>query len=300
MKKEALFIYLMMIAFGIAGVYLMFFAGDISKYDGQTIAYEIDPNKKGSSNEEAYFPIYYYIVDGVDYKYESTSGSNSYPKENQNKIYYDTANPENCITEYERSTLKKAGIICFVVSGVFVVLILKKPSKYKDIDNTSEEVYELEEEKIVDDTENTNKRYNKRFILIARIILAPLIIILLFFTLIGGEFFKQTIESIDYIETTAMYYGEKTDYDSETLTKHIYTYYDKNGNKYEHIEYYPKESMPNIKLKIKYDENNPQKNYCENQIMKGGDFVLFIIEVVLLIVLIMLFFNKNILLRKHR
>ncbi len=73
MKK--VFICFCAMVFAVAGVYLLFFVGNTSKYDSQTRAYNIYPNESYSSDGSTYSPIYYFRVEGKEYECRTKSGS---------------------------------------------------------------------------------------------------------------------------------------------------------------------------------------------------------------------------------
>ena len=125
-KKNTIFLCLCIAIFGIAGIYLTFFKGN-EKYDSQTNAYQIYPNEiRDSHDYVSYYPIYYFKVDGKEYQCKAESGSTSYPDENKNIVYYDSANPEKCKTEYEKSSSIIVGIGCLVATGILIYFGLIK------------------------------------------------------------------------------------------------------------------------------------------------------------------------------
>lgn len=58
-------------------------------------------NDKGST---LYSPTYYYIVDENEYSCSSNSSSSINPGTSNKKVYYDSKNPSNCMTEYSKSS----------------------------------------------------------------------------------------------------------------------------------------------------------------------------------------------------
>ena len=49
------------------------------------------------------------------------------------------------------------------------------------------------------------------------------------------------------------------------------------------------------KIEIKYDENNPQEFYEENQLLGKGGIIGAVVKFIIIALLIVLFFNKNLL-----
>ena len=106
-NKKKFVVYLCIAIFGVIGVYLTFFESNVDKYDSQARAYDIDPNESYDSDDGTmYHPIYYFKVNGNDYKCESKSGSSISPNDKKNTVYYDSANPENCATQFDKSSFK--------------------------------------------------------------------------------------------------------------------------------------------------------------------------------------------------
>ena len=79
-----------------------------------------------------YSPIYYYEVDGIEYACPSNSSSSSRPKTDNVNVYYDSKNPEDCMTDYSKSVTKYMYIGVFIgviLTIVGVAIIMKKRSK---------------------------------------------------------------------------------------------------------------------------------------------------------------------------
>lgn len=296
MNKNTILIYLSAAIFGVLGVYLTFFAGNTDKYDSQTKAYRISPNESYDIDDNVtYYPIYYFKVDGRDYECRASNGSSSYPSEDKNTVYYDSSNPTNCKTEYEKSTSKFAGIICLIATAVIVYFfIIKKPSTSEDDylqreDIDMERQYQFEQknkDKIIGIVEKVQLIYK-------RVIIGIVIIILLVFTLLDTVIFKQTIEARNYIETTALLVDKTRDDENSVFDDYIYTFNDKQGKKQEIIISVSKDNSPSAEKKIKYNENNPQDYYEETSILDKSGIIWYVVKVVALILLIILFFNKK-------
>ena len=294
--KRNIIIYVSAALFGIAGVYLTFFAGNISKYDSQTKAYKIYPNESYDSDSTMYKPIYYFKVDGRDYECMAKEGSSSYPNESKNTVYYDSADPTNCKTEYEKSTNTFAGVLCLIATIIIVYFFIIKGDsvKYNQIhDNELEGNTQLDkekEEKIIGTIEKVQLIYK-------RIILGIIIVVLLIFILIDTAIFKQTIISRNYTETVATYVDKKNDSESEVYDDYLYEFVDKNGKRQEIIKSYPKDgsTTPDSEIKIKYNENNPEDYYEEGSTMDKSGIIWYIVKVVAFVLLLVLFFNRKLL-----
>ena len=279
MKKKNLVLYLCIIVFGIAGIYLTFIAGNISKYDSQTKAYRIDARESWDSDDGTiYYPVYYFKANGKDYQCESKAGSSFLPNQNKNIVYYDSKNPENCKSESEKSSSIVGGIICLAVAVLIVILAIKKPSQ-KTVEPTL--VKEIDPEKQYQINQNIQKAevvMGKIELIIKRVVLGIIIVILLILNLIDAIILKQTIMSKDYIETTAIYVDKKVDLEDSIFDEYIYTFMGKDGNQKEIIYYFSKNENPKEEIKIKYNENNPQDYYDDGSTMEKSELIWFIIK----------------------
>ena len=133
-------------------------------------------------------------------------------------------------------------------------------------------------------------------ILFKRIILACVIAFLIFLTVFDFLIIFQTIKAIGYTETTATFVS-KTEDPSSKLTNYIYTYKDKKG-----VEYSADISTSLLldeKIKIKYNKKNPEQFYSPGGLMDVGKLIWFIVKLVAIVLLILLFFNKEELRKIH-
>ncbi len=295
MKKNNILIFLCVLLFAGVGIYLLFFAGNTSKYDSQIKAYRIDENEQYDSDGYMYYPIYYYKVGEKEYSCEAKSGSSSVPSKKKNVVYYDSKNPEKCLTEYDKSSGKLGGIICIIASILILFFMFKKPSTNSMGTN---QVQELDYEKQRQLTENIQKAEEfagKVQLAVKRVILAFVILILFVLSLFDFLLFKQTIAAKDYIDTTATLVEEKESADSEMLNDYIYTFKDKSGNDQKITISDFKDNPVNEKIKIKYNEKNPQDFYEATQVLDKKGIIWFIVKIILLILSIILLFNKNLL-----
>lgn len=294
MKKNNWIVYLCIVVFGGLGIYLTFFAGNTSKYDSKTRAYQIDVNERSDSDGSVYYPTYYYRVKGNDYKCESSKGSSSYPDEDKNIVYYDSANPLKCMTEYEKSTSKLAGIICLIatIAIVYFFFIFKPKEKNEGQSNQMQEIDIEKQQKIEANVEKAVEVVGKIQLIFKRVIIGIIIFILLIFILIDNALLRQTIIAKDYIDTTAVFVDRKTDGDSND---YIYTFKDKNGVDHEVTISGFDGIEPEREIKLKYDENNPKNFYEEGSTLDKSGIIWYIVKIVALILLIVLFFNKKLL-----
>ena len=299
-KKGSIVVFIVVLLFGAIGIYLTFFESNTDKYDSKVRAYKIDSNyRKGSDDDYLYYPTYYYKVNGKDYKCESSAGSDIQPNKKKNMVYYDSDNPKHCLTEYEKNTSKVAGIIFLVIDIVLIIFYVKSKDS---INNTPEiEESEIVKRNELDDiitSENVEKAvetYEKIQLIITRIILGSFIIFLFIFILIDVGIVVQTIKSKDYLETTATYVETIEDKDNSEFNECKYTFLDKKDEKQEIKISFCDESRD--KIKIKYNENNPQDYYEENSIMSKSGWTWFYIKLIAFALLIGLFCNKDLLKR---
>lgn len=298
MKKNNVILYLCIAIFGVLGIYLTFIGGNIDKYDSKVEAYKIYQNESYDSDDGTiYYPIYYFKVNGKDYECKAKVGSSSYPNEKKNMVYYDSANPEKCKTEYEKSTNKVAGIVCLVVTVLMVYFfIIKKPSD--NVNEFNQMAADDMEGQFQIDQEDVEKVVNvveKVQLIYKRVIIGIIIVILSVFILIDTFIVKQTIVSSGYPEVIATYVDKKNDDESDIFDDCIYTFEDIHGRRQEIIVSISKETEPEEEIKIKYNENNPQDYYVEGSIMNRNEFIWYVVKVIVMVLLIILFFNKNLL-----
>lgn len=293
--KKKLLLYLCILIFGAAGVYLTFIVGDTNKYDSQTKAYRIDPNETYNGDSTLYYPIYYFKVGENDYECRSKSGSSISPKESKNTVYYDSKNPEKCITQYEKSSSKIGGIILLVVTVLIIVLTIKKPTSNTQQYERAPKLDKRTQHEIEENAEKIAEIANKIQLIIKRVVLAGIIGVLLVFIIIDTIIVKQTIKAKDYIETTAILENKLDSEESDVFDDYIYTFKDKSGNDQKITISVPKDRNPEDELKIKYDENNPQEYYEEGGTYNKSDIIWYVVKIIAMILLIVLFFNKKLL-----
>ena len=290
-KKNNILLYLCILIFGIVGIYCTFFAGNTSRFDSETRAYEIYPNESTDSEGTImYYPVYYFRANGLKYECKSKNGSSSAPDESKNIVYYDSANPENCMTQYEKSSSRLVGIICLIVTAIVIYFfIIKKPSN--ESNQTPKEVDYEKEQKMQEKAQKVAETVEKVGLIYKRVIIGIIILVLFGLTLFDLALLKQTIESRNFIETTATYVDTKGE--EELDVEYIYTFTDNKGNQHEIIV--SAEGYNHDDVKVKYNENNPQEFYTEGMLLTKSSIIWVVVKIIALILLICLFFNKKLL-----
>ena len=296
MKKNNILVYVCIAIFGILGVYFTFFASNTSKYDSKVEAYRISPNESSDiDGNVVYYPTYYYEVDGKEYECKVTNGSSSYPDEKKNLVYYDSANPSNCATEYGKSVSRIAGIICLIATAIIVYFfVFHQPSNTEGVHEVKEINPEVQRQ-IEEKAEKAIEIAGKIQLIYKRVVIGIIIAILLFLILIDTAIVKQTIKAKDYIDTTATFVEKKDTSDSNNFDDCVYTFKDKEGNDQEIIVSVSKDEEPESVIKIKYNEKNPQDYYGEHATMDKSGIIWYVVKIVAVILLLILFFNKKLL-----
>ena len=294
--KQKIFTYLCIALFGILGVYLTFIAGNANKYDSTTKAYKIHAEEKyDSETGTMYQPIYFFKVNGKEYECKSKSSSSTYPNTKKNIVYYDSSNPRNCLTEYEKGSSKFAGIMCLIATAVMVYFFLIK--KADSIDSEYRQTRTMESKTHQQSQENMEKAVeiiNKIQLIIKRIILGIIIFVLLIVIAIQTIFVKQTIKCKDYIKVTATYVGT-ADEEDNIFDNYIYTFKDKDDNNQEIVVSVSKGETPQDKIEIKYNGKDPQDYYEMGSILNKSGIIWYIVKIVIMLLLMCLFFNKKLL-----
>lgn len=78
-----------------------------------------------------YRPIYYFEIDEKKYECGSNPSSSKYPNLENKKIYYDSKNPYNCISEYKKSS-NNILLIFYILPITFIligIIFIKKINK---------------------------------------------------------------------------------------------------------------------------------------------------------------------------
>ena len=300
-KKSKIGLYLCIAIFGVLGVYLTFFASNTSKYDGKAKAYRIEPNESYDSDGGViYRPTYYFKIRGREYVCKSSGGSSSYPNMNKNIVFYDSKNPEKCVTEYSASNSKVGGIICLIATALMAFFfIIKKPTN--NTETYGENYYQEPaispetQQKIEENAAKSIEVVDKIQLVIKRVIIGFIIFVLLILILIDTLLYKQTQKAKDYIDTTAKLVGKKEVSESDIFDDYTYTFVDKQGKEQEITIGVSKGEEPSEEINIKYDEKNPQEFYEDGATLDKTDMTWYIVKIVAVVLLIFLFFNKKLL-----
>lgn len=85
-------------------IFWLTFSGMIkkAKLDSVTTATKIDENCHNDEDDGGILcsPVYYYRVDNKEYSCRISYSTSKRVVAKQNKVYYDSANPDNCVTDY--------------------------------------------------------------------------------------------------------------------------------------------------------------------------------------------------------
>ena len=137
---------------------------------------------------------------------------------------------------------------------------------------------------------------DKVIIAYKRILLIAPILILLIIVFFETTTVVKTIKAKNYIETTATYVNKSNNEDdSELFDDYIYSFEDIKGTRQEITISIPQEEQPPKEIKIKYDNTNTKKYYKKTQIFSSFEMLFYVIKVIILLVLTIIFFNKNLL-----
>lgn len=150
-KLGSVLLIVFMSALTFFGVYCLYNSKNKNKYDGFTKSYSVSVKKtKNSDNEDVYYPSYYFKVDGKEYVCKSDFGNGTFEFNDEENIYYDTKNPEDCTTDNESYVYKVLGIafIVFSIFGFWVAYLgFKRDLKNNNVSN---------DQTINSDSENNN------------------------------------------------------------------------------------------------------------------------------------------------
>lgn len=124
-KKGKSFFYIFLV-FGI--VFVLMFVGifalnfiKVSKLDSNVLSSSVDVESYiDNEGYKMYSPVYYYEVKGQKYSCNSLSSSDNPGTENK-KVYYDSSNPSNCMTEESKSY--NYGILLFSIIPIIFIYI---------------------------------------------------------------------------------------------------------------------------------------------------------------------------------
>ncbi len=122
--KNGLLIIIVGLLFAGAGAFLIIRTNNkLKDLDGITKATEINENCQEEmdtdGNKTICHPIYTYEVDGVTYQCKSNDAGASSVNTKKNKVFYDTKNPDKCMTEFEKSS--SWFLYIFIVIGIILI-----------------------------------------------------------------------------------------------------------------------------------------------------------------------------------
>ncbi len=133
-------------------------------FDSYVVTRHIEiESHENSDGDTMYKPVYYYNIDGKQYKCKPSSSSSYISKIRNGKVYYDSKNPSKCITDYslkENKILLILNIIPigFIIPGVLLTSkVNKKIKRLKKLNETGKLVKGLPF-----DLENTNLSINEQ------------------------------------------------------------------------------------------------------------------------------------------
>ena len=136
------------IIFLIFGLFFLFIIGGLfvsnivkkMALDAEVMAYNIEWETVKGEDGVTYSPTYYYNVDGVEYICDANSSSSS--KSGKGIVYYNSTNPNECMTDFE-SSFSFIFLFCSLIPIVFVLIgasqiktYLKKLKNIKSLANT--------------------------------------------------------------------------------------------------------------------------------------------------------------------
>lgn len=108
-----------------------------SKLDAQVNANNIEWIEEYDDDGVTYKPIYYYEIEGVEYKCSSSVSSSS--KNTKGIVYFNTKNPNECLTDYEKNNSKWLllillfPVIFITIGGVILIKNVKKVKTIKKL-----------------------------------------------------------------------------------------------------------------------------------------------------------------------
>ena len=128
-----------------------------------------------------------------------------------------------------------------------------------------------------------------------KIVLGIIILVLAILVLIDGIIFKQTMEARNYIDAVAEYVEIKESEEDSVFNEALYSFTDKKGNTHTFEEIYSKDESPDMEIRIKYNENDPDDYFTEGATLTKSGIIWFVVKIIVLVLLIFLFFNKKLL-----
>lgn len=121
----------------IVGIIGINFKNKDSKLDAQVNAQNIEWLEDRDDDGITYKPIYYYEIDGIEYKCSSSVSSSS--KNTKGIVYFNTKNPNECLTDYEKNNSRWLllillfPVIFITIGGVILLKNIKKTKIMKQL-----------------------------------------------------------------------------------------------------------------------------------------------------------------------
>lgn len=125
-----IFIVVGLIFLVIIGMFGSNFKNKNNKLDAQINADNIEWVEDRDDDGITYKPVYYYEIDGVEYTCSSNISSNS--RSAKGIVYFNTNNPSECLTDYEKSNSKLflvvmiLPVVFIIIGGVILIKNIKK------------------------------------------------------------------------------------------------------------------------------------------------------------------------------
>lgn len=137
-KGKSFFFIFLFAGLFMLGLIIAIFISNLTKSNGldsETISTKVEPNSRveivNGDSMTVYSPVYYYEVDGTEYKCASNSSSNINPGNENKTVYYDSENPSTCMTQYAKSGsyIMLAFALLPVIFIVIAIVKMKKVNK---------------------------------------------------------------------------------------------------------------------------------------------------------------------------
>ena len=110
--------------FAIIGGIIFVNANKKAKMDATTMSKSVDVLSHNDDGTTMYSPVYYYEVNGVEYSCSSNSSSNIHPGNGNKKVYYNSKNPSECVTEYSSNTNKVLFFVLILPIAFIAIAII--------------------------------------------------------------------------------------------------------------------------------------------------------------------------------
>lgn len=95
---------------------------ELNSLDSKVTSTKVEVNSHlNDEGSRMYSPIYHYNVNGIEYSCVSNSSSSINPSTKNRTVYYDSANPEKCLTEYSK-TSNNIFLVFMLLPILFIVI----------------------------------------------------------------------------------------------------------------------------------------------------------------------------------